>query len=432
MSQNHQVRLKKSSILSVPIECFSKDFSFIVNGEEFKTSHLFADLLSKKICQMHTIDPTCNMYILNTKNNGDFSKFLNLINFQSTNFVENELPFFLEIIDILGTNSLEISDLLNYTEITKDKVFPLINKHQKYGQFYSKILKEEISFVSSHFFELCEEHENLLIDLNIRILQCILNDTELKINDEDQLLRFINKLYVKDINNSILYENVIFSNVSKEGMTDFVSFFDINDITVGIWRGLTERLTNNEEKMNSNRYKNLKEKADLPYKENQTFSGIIKYLKDKQLNKIEDEINITHSSVRGNGQESSNVVLYERDDKYFCSKNLQNSWICFEFKNHQVILTDYIIKTTVWNTNWNPKSWIVEGSLDGNTWDTLDEQKDCPYLKENNCVHKFTVSSQSSKSYRFIRFSQTGPNWADSYHFSLKRLELYGNIITLI
>ena len=158
MSQSHQVRLKKSSILSVPIECFSKDFSFIVNGEEFKISRLFADLLSTKICQMHTIDPTCNIYILNTKNSGDFSKFLNLINFQSTNFLENELPFFLEIIDLLGTNSLEISELMNFTEITNDNIFPLINKHQKYGKFYSKILKEEISFVFSHFFE----HSHLL------------------------------------------------------------------------------------------------------------------------------------------------------------------------------------------------------------------------------------------------------------------------------
>ena len=123
-------------------------------------------------------------------------------------------------------------------------------------------------------------------------------------------MKIINKLYSNNANNSFLYETVLFSNVSKEVMTEFISLFDINDLTGGIWRGLGKILTKNEEKVNSDRYQKLKEKIDLPYKENQTFSGIIKYLKDKKSNEIEDEINITHSSARSDDEKSSNVVLY--------------------------------------------------------------------------------------------------------------------------
>lgn len=426
MSQNNQIRLRKSCVLGIPIQSFEKDFSFIVNGKEFRTNRLVADLLSPNICQIHQIDPTSNIFEFNTKNNGDFSNILSLINFKPNDFLENELPFVLEVLEILGTELLEIYELNEFKEMSNDNIFTLINKHKKYGQFYSKQLGEEITFISSHFFELCEKKEEDLINLDINILQSILNNPKLKANDEDQLLRFVNKLYSKNPDNSFLYETILFSNVSNETMEEFASLFDINDITGGIWHRLTERLTN--KKIKSDRYAEFKHLKEIPYQEGQQFSGIIKYLRDKTSNKIDNEIVISHSSLRDSGQEASNVVLYERSDKYFCSGNNPDSWICFEFKKHRIILTGYQIQTTRWGSNWNPKSWIVEGSLDGDDWKNLDEQKDYPYLKEYDHTCNFTLENHTKLGCKFIRFRQTGPNWNNSNYFSLRHVELYGNI----
>ena len=62
-----KMQLKTSCILTVPFQTYDADFSFIVNGEEFKTSRFISDLLSPTICKMHLNDPTVDTYIINTK-----------------------------------------------------------------------------------------------------------------------------------------------------------------------------------------------------------------------------------------------------------------------------------------------------------------------------------------------------------------------------
>lgn len=64
--------------------------------------------------------------------------------------------------------------------MTKDNIFALIKKHKQNEKIYSKQL---------------EKNEHDLINLDIHTLQAIFGDPNLKIKDEDQLLRFINKLY---------------------------------------------------------------------------------------------------------------------------------------------------------------------------------------------------------------------------------------------
>ncbi|KAK8840476.1 hypothetical protein M9Y10_030681 [Tritrichomonas musculus] len=222
--------------------------------------------------------------------------------------------------------------------MTKDNIFALIKKHKQNEKIYSKQL---------------EKNEHDLINLDIHTLQAIFDDPNLKIKDEDQLLRFINKLYSQNSKYSLLYETVVFSNVSIESLTEFVASFDLNDIT---GEGLS-------------------------------FSGIIKYLKAKSSNKINDEVSITCSSSDSNGRDASNVINYDRNDKCFCSNNVPNSWICFEFKKHSVILSDIQIRSVNWGANWNPKSWIVEGSSDGVDWDVIDEQKNCSYFIGGDATH---------------------------------------------
>lgn len=56
-----KIQLKTTSILNVSLQSYEKDFSFLVNGEEFKTSRIISDLLSPKICQLHK-DQNCKTY----------------------------------------------------------------------------------------------------------------------------------------------------------------------------------------------------------------------------------------------------------------------------------------------------------------------------------------------------------------------------------
>ena len=49
-------QLKTSSIEEVPLQSYNKEFTFIVNGEEFYTSKVESDLLSAKINKIHLND----------------------------------------------------------------------------------------------------------------------------------------------------------------------------------------------------------------------------------------------------------------------------------------------------------------------------------------------------------------------------------------
>lgn len=92
MSEKGKIRLETSSILRVPLHIYDK-FTFVVNGERFETTKIIADLISNKISQIHHTDPTVNEYLINTREKGDFSIFLKLINFEEFNYSENEFSF---------------------------------------------------------------------------------------------------------------------------------------------------------------------------------------------------------------------------------------------------------------------------------------------------------------------------------------------------
>lgn len=68
-------------------------------------------------------------------------------------------------------------------------------------------------------------------------------------------------IYKLDEENSFLYENVIFANVSPVKMIKFFNIFDFNDIDAGLWDRLKERMCKNvvrDANYNSfNRYYNV-------------------------------------------------------------------------------------------------------------------------------------------------------------------------------
>lgn len=432
-----QIKLKPSSILSVQIQNYGDNFSFLVNDEEFKTSLLAADLLSSNISRIHQVDPTFDTIKINTQHKGHFSNILSLINFEPTNIPDNELPFIYEVLDQIGTESFEIPQSKESLKITLDNAFELIQNHEKFPNLFSKQLESEIQFVSSHFFEVSENRKEEFLNLKLTTIQKILSNDKLLLKDEDELIEFINYLNTKDSNKFLfLYETVLFSNVSSAKMKDFVSIFDFNNMTYEIWNNLAGRLTNEIQLKSqfepSKRYKKINKKPKgikFEYKSDKEFSGIVKYLKDKTSNQIENEIKVTFSSNCESYGSPIDIFNYENKSKGFCSQNNPNSWICFDFIKQKIVLTDCQIKSWDWTENWNPKSFTIEGSLDNNSWDVLDEQKNCPYLKDNLVVHRFTVSNQTSKEYRYIRFRQTDKNWVNNDYFSFKRIEFYGELI---
>ena len=207
----NSIKLQTDSVLQVPFLNYQNDFTFIINSERFEMSVFAADLLSTKISKIHLIDPTIKEFSLNTEARGDFNKILKLVNFQKQQFSEEELPYIAEIIETLELDKIfiEIKSEQENEEISVDNLFPRLEKHQKYPKLYSKQLKEDISFFISHFYELKEKLMNKIkadkYDIYFSVIEEVIKNPKLKLDTEDDLVEFLNVLYKRDVNYSILY-----------------------------------------------------------------------------------------------------------------------------------------------------------------------------------------------------------------------------------
>lgn len=242
MAVMSKIQLRPESISDVPLQIFEQDFTFIVNGEEFKKSRLISDLLSPKISQMHSSDPTIDTFLIDTHHKGNFSILYRLLNFKENDFSSDEFFFISEVLESLGNAHIDFFD--GQDDINTDNVLSLIANHTKYEKIYSKSIQKEIDFISLNFSQLFEsiENEEKFSNLSINTILSILDNKNLRLNDEDQLLRFVNKLYLKDSKFSPLFEKVQFINLSKNAIKEFVEIYDFNDISGLMWNKLAEML----------------------------------------------------------------------------------------------------------------------------------------------------------------------------------------------
>lgn len=229
-------------------------------------------------------------------------------------------------------------------------------------------------------------------------------------------------MYSIDSKYSLFYEKVHFVNVSKKAMINFIGVYDFGDISGEVWKRLTERLIEKVDK--SENFDDEKE-ATFSIEEKKLFSGIINFLASK------NEVDITSSSYFMNDDRyhPKNVVLNDNNNKCFLSENNINSWICFDFKNHSVKPSDYIIRSPRNEiTNHYLKNWVVEGSDDKIQWEIIDKQENCDYLNGSGFVHSFKIENENLKSFRYIRLRQNGPNVFFSDYLAIQNFEIYGKL----
>ena len=436
MSLVTPIHLNTSCILNVPLQNYDKDFSFYVNSEEFKTSHLIAELLSPTICKARSKDPSFNTFTINTQYRGDFSNILKLVNFHLNDLPSNEIPFLTEVIESLGNDCIELEETNNPAEITLNNVLNLLLLHEKFQNFYRRQFSEEINFASSHFYELCEGHDEEFSKLSPDTLMLILKNDSLQLISEDEFLKFANRMYSIDPKFVVVYEEVQFARVSSNVMKQFNAVFDAKDMTKGVLDALSKRLEQDVvqyPQLNENRNViNQQQAPNDDLGDIVVWNGIFNRLRRMAGGQIENLVHFTSSSIYNNDDKYrlQNVVLFDESDKFFCSMNKNNSWICFDLKDHRAVLTHYTIKSVKMPVNGkHPRSWVIEGSNDNMMWSTISDEKDCPYLNGQSLVHTFKVNGNCTTEFRYIRMRLTCLNWNNNDYLKIESFEIYGRLI---
>jgi hypothetical protein len=163
--------------------------------------------------------------------------------------------------------------------------------------------------------------------------------------------------------------------------------------------------------------------VECPLKMAGSVDGIISYLTRKHGGNVHDKriVTLTARSVSSCYALRSVADPSGRSDFY--SDNAPGQWVCWHFREMRVRPTHYTMKTLYL------KSWVVESSLDGQTWIGIDRKTDNKDFKEGNWeTVSFAVSN--STECHFIRLTQTGKrHFFKDHNLPLRGVEFFGILL---
>jgi hypothetical protein len=217
-----------------------ESFAFFVKDEEIKSTVAEAVLISRRIHENLQCSPGNRIFRINderiTANN--FRRFLELIHCHSLKeFSEEDRLSFLLISELLGND-----------ELTYLLIGTLRERYLKDSNEDSET-EIEANHCASQFYDYSIEE---IVRIEKRILHEILSSRELKLKNEDELLKTLIQLG-SDYFEYWCYIEVNF--LSDEGIVLFVDNIRFDDLTESIWDKIADRLCNRESKtLNSARY----------------------------------------------------------------------------------------------------------------------------------------------------------------------------------
>lgn len=225
-------------------------------------------------------------------------------------------------------------------------------------------------------------------------------------------------------------------------MIEIIEMIEPQNISKTLWEKFIKLINNNNNNstlnLNEDRYLTIQTSKQtifqIPYDLNSLhqFEGILYYLRQQNSDDFENEVEITASSYRTERSRPQNAADFTDDDKYFGSKNLKGSWLCYNFKNRKVKPSYYSIKS--WQNpkgNHHVKSWEIQASNDEKEWKVLDSRSDENSLDGSNLSKTFDIRfiNNSNEFYKYIRIVQVGLNTGGTLYLNIQSLEFFGDIL---
>jgi hypothetical protein len=280
----------------------------------------------------------------------------------------------------------------------------------------------EVEFAGSH---ICDIEVEDLRGLEIGVLMEIFGCKSLRIPSEDWLFEFIFSLYP---GSSALLGEVRFEYLSPSSIDLFFERVSIDELNYAVWDRLRircrHRLVYDQSELSSNELRGCVTRspdAQSP------FCGLIGHLGSVCGGNVHTNgaVSITCSSTAHN--QCWHVVDSDWTS-WWCSNDIANSWIQFDFKDRVVSLTHYALKSHSSSSDWFVQ-WTLLGSTDGNSWTVLDRRHtqdlngrsitkifEC---NENGAVGRFS---------RYIRLTQTGKTSSNHDYLVLTNIEFFGSM----
>ncbi|KAK8875481.1 hypothetical protein M9Y10_005647 [Tritrichomonas musculus] len=424
---------------NIPEYLLIPNFTICFEDSKYQINSLLADFISPKISRIHQAEPFCSSITIPIKDpNHFFNNIVFSLRGNSLSVNDQSIFFYLYVFNFLENEDVVLSlEELKPTKLTKENIISII-EHKIQANFS---IKNELSFLASNFFDIPYEQLSML---SSDILSKVFQNENFIAETEDVVLHFVNKIVdEKGDDYKILYNFILYENLSNEKIIDFLNNFDSCDLSGQIWYSLCQRMSksinsnivshryhqNNQNDKNQRTLKPELTEIKFRYYEGFVFNGILSYLTRQTNRNIQDAglITASSSSIIGDRQQfHPKMVLNMSKSSYFMSKDVKDSWIMFDFKNMEIQISHYVIRTYGDTFNSHLKSWILEVSSDGHEWTVVDRRVTDYSLKEDWGTSAFKCSIK--KRSRYVRLTQTGPNHRDTNCLLLCSIDFYGKL----
>jgi hypothetical protein len=267
----------------------------------------------------------------------------------------------------------------------------------------------------------------LICSLPFDTFSGIVSDVSIQLKDEDSFYEMIRECFSRDSRYFALFKHVQCEYLSTKSIQSLICLIDesFDLFSFPIWKSLSRRLS-------------LSVSLDFPTERfppvsceySQTHSGhldgIISYLTRKHCGHVldRDVISVTARSIMNPQYYPLRNLADFENRTFFATANTPDSWICYDFKNMLINLTPYTIRICRDSNGYHLRSWILEGSIDCESWVELDRHWNDSSLNSQGAIVTFNVSS--STYYRYIRLRQTGMNSTGTHQLILNAIEFFG------
>ena len=169
------------------------------------------------------------------------------------------------------------------------------------------------------------------------------------------------------------------------------------------------------------------QRKELIYRKSEPLNGIIRHLTRECGGNVYDKGVV---NIMGIGWDIKNILAMT--GSCYCTYETENAWICYDFNDRRVIPTSYTLRSCADRPGGKHlKSWIIEVSNDGYLWEEIDRQDNNNDLNDSFVTANFEVSSVPSKSFRFFRLRQIGPNHNGKRELWLTAMEIFGSMFMI-
>ena len=403
---------KKAALLKLRYLSVFHDFAFTHRGIKYPVNTLLITAISPVISKLvFCDDPKYSMELPPLE--GPIDEFIDLIYGGSVRIDQTNCRFFNYLAKIL-----QITNLADRTEEIIQQTNTLDNVVRFAEQLLSCDLDatQEVNLIASNFLNIIENPYMKLC--SVRLVEEILKSPIFSYSGVP-VIKFLTSQYKSDPTKYAKLIPLVFSYANdKTTMYSVLSTpFNLNANHNEVTTLLKTTSTSIPDST----------KIFIPQSD-YDFNGFLKASQDKSgtSNNIVVDLSSSSEQTAEKTTNEVNAVLDESPDTYFSSQGSANNYIQIRIMYGKLQLTHYEMMS--WknaNNGTCPESWVVEGSLDDETWFEIDRvEHDRSLLAPNSC-NLFKVKTQPP-AFNYIRITQLDTCHPKNKRFILSRLELFG------